>query len=62
MAQARDIQPIRVRLMREGDFSGLPSRVQLVHIRDSDGRRTHNEPKPACEPTLSASLIKRSQV
>jgi hypothetical protein len=62
MAYARDIEPIRVKLMREGEFSGLPSSVQLVHIRDGNGRRSHNEPKLACEPTLSASLIKRSPV
>jgi hypothetical protein len=62
MAHVRDIEPIRVKLMREGVFSGPPSSVQLVHIRDGNVSRSHNEPNPAREPTLSASLIKRSPV
>jgi hypothetical protein len=61
MINVRDIEPIQVRLMREGDFAGLPSSVQLVHIRGGDYRRDLNGPQPACEPVLSASLIKRSR-
>jgi hypothetical protein len=61
MINVRDIEPIRVRLMRQGEFAGLPSSVQLVHIRDGSRGRDLNGTKPACEPALSANLIKRSR-
>lgn len=60
MINVRDIEPIRVRLMREGELAGLPSSVQLVHIRDG-GLRGDLNGTAACEPALSANLIKRSR-
>ena len=57
----RDIEPIRVRLMRDGEFAGLPAIAQLVHIRVGSRSRDLNGAQPACEPALSANLIKPSR-
>jgi hypothetical protein len=59
MTRVRDVQPIRVRLMRETDFAGLPSSLQLVHLRECQVESPR--PKQAREPSLSAMLIKRSR-
>jgi hypothetical protein len=61
MINVRDIEPLRVRLMREGEFAGLPSSVQLVHIREGSRSRASIGARPACEPALCANLIKRSR-
>jgi hypothetical protein len=61
MINVRDIEPIRVRLMREGEFAGLPASVQLVHIRGGICSREQIRTQPPREPALSANLIKRSR-
>jgi hypothetical protein len=53
-------EPMRVMLMRRGEFADLPASVRLVHLANE----THEEGSKGVagdRPSLSPSLIKRAE-